>query len=108
MKPFRVSLLVALLAAFLCCWWSAVSWRQARDYTVTSFSVPHLVATTSPSCEQIVGILADPNFRMKIHALEQRTGVETLAEPEVVTRRSSWAVNGSYYDQTFTFMVTNK
>ena len=31
------------------------------------------------------GILTDPNFRVAIKALEQRTGVETLAEPEVTT-----------------------
>jgi Flp pilus assembly secretin CpaC len=43
--------------------------------------------TNSPavSRETITGILTDPNFRVVIHALEQRTGVETLAEPEVVT-----------------------
>ncbi len=34
----------------------------------------------------ITGILSDPNFRMVIHALEQRSGVETMPEPEVVTR----------------------
>jgi len=33
----------------------------------------------------VTGILTDPNFRFVIHALEQRGGVETLAEPEVVT-----------------------
>lgn len=31
------------------------------------------------------GILTDPNFRLVIHALEQRSGFETLAEPEVTT-----------------------
>jgi len=34
---------------------------------------------------QMTGILTDPNFRVVLHALEQRTGVETLAEPECVT-----------------------
>jgi type II secretory pathway component GspD/PulD (secretin) len=29
--------------------------------------------------------LTDPNFRVVLHALEQRTGFETLAEPEVIT-----------------------
>ena len=33
----------------------------------------------------IAGILTDPNFRMVLHALQQRSGFETLAEPEVVT-----------------------
>jgi Flp pilus assembly secretin CpaC len=29
--------------------------------------------------------LTDPNFRVVIHALEERTGTENLAEPEVTT-----------------------
>ena len=33
----------------------------------------------------VKGVLTDPNFRMVIHALEQRSGFETLAEPEVTT-----------------------
>jgi tetratricopeptide (TPR) repeat protein len=33
----------------------------------------------------ITGILTDPNFRVAIHALEQRSGYESLAEPEVTT-----------------------
>jgi Flp pilus assembly secretin CpaC len=33
----------------------------------------------------ITGILTDPNFRIVIHALEQRSGFENLAEPEVTT-----------------------
>ena len=108
MKQSRIILVVILLAAILCCWQSAVSLRQARDYSFARFSIPHRVVSVSPSRDQIVGILADPKFREVLHALEQRTGVETLAEPEVVTRRSSWAVNRSYYDQTFTFTITNR
>jgi hypothetical protein len=37
------------------------------------------------SRENFTGILTDPNFRVVIKALKQRTGAETLAEPEVVT-----------------------
>jgi type II secretory pathway component GspD/PulD (secretin) len=33
----------------------------------------------------MTGILSDPEFRTVLHALEQRQGVETLAEPECVT-----------------------
>ncbi len=33
----------------------------------------------------VTGILTDPNFRVAIQALQQRTGVESLAEPEAVT-----------------------
>ncbi len=38
-----------------------------------------------PALGTITGILTDPNFRLVIHALEQRTGFESLAEPEVTT-----------------------
>ena len=40
---------------------------------------------SSPTVATITGILTDPNFRLVIHALEQRSGTETLAEPEVTT-----------------------
>jgi outer membrane murein-binding lipoprotein Lpp len=34
--------------------------------------------------KNVVGIMTDPNFRAVIHALEQRSGFDNLAEPEVV------------------------
>lgn len=40
---------------------------------------------SAPAVGTITGILTDPNFRMVIHALEQRSGYESLAEPEVTT-----------------------
>jgi len=40
---------------------------------------------SAPAVGTITGILTDPNFRVVIHALEQRSGVENLAEPEVTT-----------------------
>jgi type II secretory pathway component GspD/PulD (secretin) len=39
----------------------------------------------APALATVTGIMTDPNFRVVIKALEQRTGSETLAEPEVVT-----------------------
>jgi general secretion pathway protein D len=39
----------------------------------------------APALATITGILTDPNFRVVLHALSQRSGTETLAEPEVVT-----------------------
>ncbi len=39
----------------------------------------------STTLATFTGILTDPNFRVAIKALEQRTGFETLAEPEVTT-----------------------
>ena len=40
---------------------------------------------SGPALATITGILTDPNFRVVLHALEQRGGFETLGEPEVVT-----------------------
>jgi beta-lactamase regulating signal transducer with metallopeptidase domain len=37
------------------------------------------------SSVNVTGILTDPDFRVVLHALEQRNGYELLAEPEVVT-----------------------
>ena len=39
----------------------------------------------APTVATLTGILTDPNFRMVIHALQQRSGSETLGEPEVTT-----------------------
>jgi Flp pilus assembly secretin CpaC len=40
---------------------------------------------SGPTIGTITGILTNPNFQVAIHALEQRSGVENLAEPEVTT-----------------------
>jgi general secretion pathway protein D len=40
---------------------------------------------TLPTLATITGILTNPNFRVVLHALEQRSGFEELAEPEVTT-----------------------
>ena len=40
---------------------------------------------SAPTVATITGILTQPNFQVVIHALEQRTGFENLAEPEVTT-----------------------
>ena len=42
-------------------------------------------ALGAPTLATVTGILTDPNFRVALQALEQRTGFETLAEPEVTT-----------------------
>ena len=39
----------------------------------------------APALATVTGILTDPNFRVVLHALEQRSGTETLAAPEVTT-----------------------
>jgi tetratricopeptide (TPR) repeat protein len=40
---------------------------------------------SGPVLGTLTGILTDPNFRVVLHALEQRGGTENLGEPEVVT-----------------------
>jgi len=52
----------------------------ASDQLVTSG-----LRNTGPAIGTITGIMTDPNFRVVIHALENRSGFEQLAEPEVVT-----------------------
>ena len=53
----------------------------------TDQAIGNLVSANSgiPTVATITGILTDPNFRVAIHALEQRSGFESLAEPEVTT-----------------------
>jgi len=49
-----------------------------------------------PALATITGILTDPQFRVVIHALEQRTGVEVMSAPKVTTlsgRQTQIAVN---------------
>ena len=53
---------------------------SAGDQMVTSG-----LRNSAPAIGTITGILTNPNFRLVIHALEQRSGVEFLAEPEVTT-----------------------
>ena len=52
----------------------------ATDQSITSG-----LRNSAPVLGTLTGIMTDPNFRMVLHALEQRTGVENLAEPEVTT-----------------------
>jgi len=40
---------------------------------------------SAPALATLTGILTDPNFRVVLHALQQRTGFEALGEPEAVT-----------------------
>ena len=40
---------------------------------------------SGPAIATITGILTNPNLQVVLHALEQRHGTETLAEPEVTT-----------------------
>jgi len=43
------------------------------------------LSNSAPAIATVTGILTDPNFRVVLHALENRPGVELLGEPEGVT-----------------------
>jgi hypothetical protein len=107
MKPSRIILVAILLVAILCCWQSVLSLRHAHSQTVHRLIIVQHSLSLPPSRATVTGILADPNFRAVLHALEQRTRTEKLAEPEVVTRHE-WAGNRSFYDERFTFVITNR
>jgi type II secretory pathway component GspD/PulD (secretin) len=53
---------------------------SANDQLITAG-----LRNTGPTLGTITGILTDPNFRVALHALEQRGGFENLGEPEVTT-----------------------
>jgi type II secretory pathway component GspD/PulD (secretin) len=55
---------------------------SANDQNITSGLRNPLNA---PAIGTITGIFTDPNFRVALQALEQRAGVEELAEPETTT-----------------------
>ncbi len=42
-------------------------------------------ALNAPALASITGVLTDPQFRMVVHALEQRDGVDLMTAPEVTT-----------------------
>jgi len=61
---------------------------NAFNGTTVPTTVQSLTAglrNSAPAVASVTGILTDPNFQVVIHALEQRSGFENLAEPEVTT-----------------------
>jgi type II secretory pathway component GspD/PulD (secretin) len=57
---------------------SSVVPSSATDQLLTSG-----LRDTAPTLATFTGILTDPNFRIALRALSQRTGVESLGEPEI-------------------------
>jgi tetratricopeptide (TPR) repeat protein len=53
---------------------------SANDQLITAG-----LRNSGPTLGTLTGILTDPNFRVALHALEQRGGFETLGEPEITT-----------------------
>ncbi|HEV2693738.1 MAG TPA: hypothetical protein VG347_12675 [Verrucomicrobiae bacterium] len=59
---------------------SSIVPASANDQLITSG-----LRNAGPTIGTLTGILTDPNFRVALHALEQRGGFETLGEPEITT-----------------------
>ncbi len=57
---------------------------SANDQLLTS-GLGYVSSATPPTLATVTGILTNPNFRVALQALEQRGGVQNLAEPDVVT-----------------------
>ncbi len=57
---------------------------SANDQLLTS-GLGYVNSATPPALATVTGILTDPNFRVVLRALEQRNGVQQLAEPDIVT-----------------------
>lgn len=57
---------------------SSVVGSSANDQSLTQG-----LRNGAPTLATFTGILTDPNFRVALRALSQRTGVETLGEPEI-------------------------
>ena len=51
----------------------------------TDQSLTQGLRDSAPALATVTGILTDPNFRVVLRALQQRSGFENLAEPEAVT-----------------------
>jgi Flp pilus assembly secretin CpaC len=66
-------------------------------------------ATQPSRVATIAGIINDPNFRAVIHALENRSGFEELAEPEAVTT-SGREIQGRFlwFDTPAFLVATNQ
>jgi hypothetical protein len=58
----------------------------------------------------VTGILPSPQFSAALRALNQRNGIQKLAEPEVATYPPSYYVNvnRAYYNMKFTFNMANR
>ncbi len=58
---------------------------QATDGQVTSGMRANGGAAGAPSVMTITGILTDPQFRVVIHAIENRSGTDLMAAPKITT-----------------------
>jgi beta-lactamase regulating signal transducer with metallopeptidase domain/Flp pilus assembly secretin CpaC len=74
---------------------------SSRSGLPVSTNAPEDVFKTNASMDSVTGILSDTNFQAAIHALQQRTQVETLAEPkpDITSGRQADSVNANRIQQ---------
>lgn len=109
MKTIRIVLVVFLFAASLGSWlW--VHTRQPAQNQIPPRPVALLTCVSNSASPVVVrGILAGPNFRKVLRALEDRTGAGSLPEPPVVVTGPRWrAVNQITDTRRYSFSLTNK
>jgi Flp pilus assembly secretin CpaC len=57
----------------------------AASPSTTNNQVANGLRNSTPAATKLTGILTDPQFKMIVHALEQRQGVDLLSAPKVTT-----------------------
>jgi len=102
-----------------------------QTFSGNPFSGNPSPTVVEPDLVRVTGILSNTNFQLVLRALQQRTGVQELAEPHVttyyrgnansappvimnghvkprITTYNAGAINRTYYDMSFTLPVTNR
>jgi hypothetical protein len=109
-----VLLAVAICAGYLASLFQQTGLRGAVvQYPVLAESQPPKPMTLQyaesqrTSLTTISSIMADPNFRVVLRALEQRRGTQTLAEPEVIITHSVGPANFWYQVGPFSVVFAN-
>ena len=130
MKRRIIIWLVSFVTVVLFCRLVCLSFQPAQSHPLAIRNISEPTPMGSPS-PVVTGILSNTNFQLVLRALQQRTGVQQLAEPHVTTyyrgvangatptimnlhvkpRVTSYyagTINRIYYDMTFTLPVTNR
>jgi len=67
-----------------------------------------LLMATAVCCWLSALSLRQAHNQVVLKPLVERSGVTKLTEPEVVTRHDLGPVNRMFYDQKFTFVISNR
>jgi hypothetical protein len=111
MKLPRFVWIILLMLAALCCWLSIppAPVPGIRIVKVSNFSLRRY---QDASTTAVAGVFVNPEFRAALRAIEQRTKVETLDEPEAVvvvgSGFDSGYVNRIYSDEKSPLIITNR